>query len=138
MSTPILATKLYIPSLRQLLVRLEHLPPQMHLVIPTREDPNLPLARYRVQGHLTELRAADLEILAFLERGNLFVVPLDDVRQWYRYHHLFADVLRVRLTKEQPNVGDDGLCYRASVLHQRASVWYEENGLRCNPPRLCC
>ena len=39
---------------------LNHLPPQMHLVITTREDPNLPLARLRVRGQLTELRAADL------------------------------------------------------------------------------
>ena len=60
------------------------------------------------------------EMLVALERGNLFVVPLDDKRQWYRYHHLFADVLQARLREEQP---DD-----APVLHGRAGEWYEQNG----------
>ena len=217
---------------------LEHLPPQMHLVIATREDPHLPLARLRARGQLTELRAADLrftpaeaaeflnqvmgldlsaediaaletrtegwiaglqmaalsmqgradtasfiqaftgshrfvldylveevlqrqpervrsfllqtaildrlcgplcdavtgqedgrEMLEALERGNLFVVPLDDERQWYRYHHLFADVLQAHLLEEQPD--------QVSALHRRASEWYEQNGLpiRCHPPR---
>ena len=190
------------PVDRALTFLLEHLPPQLHLVIATREDPQLPLARLRARGQLTELRAADLrftgsEAAAFLnqvmgltlsaediaaledrtegwiaglqlaalslqgsqdvagfirafagdhryitdylvdevlqrqpedvrhfllqtamlerlhgplcdavtgqeegtarlealERGNFFVVPLDDTRRWYRYHHLFADVL---------------------------------------------
>ena len=190
---------------------LQNLPPQMHLVIATREDPSLPLARLRARGQLTELRAADLrftpaEVAAFLnqqmglklspeevaaleartegwiaglqlaalsmqgrtdtaafvqafagshrfvldylveevllrqpervrtfllqtsildrlsgplcdavtgqedggstleelERGNLFVVPLDDSRQWVRYHHLFAEVLQARLLRELP------------------------------------
>ena len=187
---------------------LDHLPPQMHLVIATREDPSLPLARLRVRGQLTELRAADLrftpaeaaeflnrvmglnlseediaaldkrtegwiaglqlaaismqgqpdtasfiqsftgshhfvldylleevlhrqsaevqtfllrtsildrlcgplceavldapagsgpETLAALERANLFLIPLDNERRWYRYHHLFGDLLRKRL-----------------------------------------
>ena len=59
-------------------------------------------------------------MLEALERANLFVVPLDDGRQWYRYHHLFADVLRARLLDEQPdNVRD---------LHGRASAWYEKSG----------
>jgi len=216
---------------------LEHLPPQMHLVIATREDPNLPLTRLRGRGQMTELRVTDMrftpsetaeflnqvmdlnlsaeevtsletrtegwiaglqmaaismqgredipgfirafagdnryivdylveevlqrqpervssfllqtsildrlsgplcdavrfgypetstgqddgrEILEALERGNLFVVPLDDKRQWYRYHHLFADVLLARLMKEQPN--------QVFALHRRASEWYEHNG----------
>ncbi len=60
-------------------------------------------------------------MLAALERGNLFVVPLDDQRQWYRYHHLFAEVLQARLMEEQPD--------RIATLHQRASVWYEQNDL---------
>jgi LuxR family maltose regulon positive regulatory protein len=60
-------------------------------------------------------------MLEALERGNLFVVPLDDKRQWYRYHRLFADVLHSYLMKEQPN--------QISTLHQRASEWYERNGL---------
>ena len=57
-----------------------------------------------------------------LDRGNLFLVPLDDRRRWYRYHHLFADVLRARLMDEQPN--------RVPELHRRASDWYEQNGAR--------
>jgi LuxR family maltose regulon positive regulatory protein len=57
-----------------------------------------------------------------LDRGNLFLVPLDDRRRWYRYHHLFADVLRARLLDEQPDL--------VPVLHRRASDWYEENGER--------
>jgi len=208
---------------------VEHLPPQMHLVIATREDPQLPLARLRAQGQLIELRAADLRftpseaaeflnqvmglnlsaqdiaaledrtegwivglqlaalsmqghqdvpgfIRAFagdhryivdylveevlqrqpepvrsfllqtaildrlngplcdavtgqeegnarleaLERGNFFVVPLDDQRHWYRYHHLFAEVLSAHLMAEQPD--------QVSALHRRASEWYEQHG----------
>ena len=58
--------------------------------------------------------------LAGLERGNLFLVPLDDRRRWYRYHQLFADVLQARLRDEQPDDVPD--------LHRRASGWYEQNG----------
>jgi LuxR family maltose regulon positive regulatory protein len=209
---------------------LEHLPPQMHLVITTREDPDLPLARLRARGQLTELRAADLrftpaeateflnrmmglnlteadvaaleartegwitglqlaalsmqgrediasfiqaftgshrfvldylveevlqheserihsfllqtsildrlyaplcnavtecedgkEMLDILERSNLFIVPLDDQRQWYRYHHLFSEVLRAHMLEEQPS--------QIPHLHKRASAWYEQNNL---------
>ena len=59
-------------------------------------------------------------MLEALDRGNLFLVPLDDRRRWYRYHHLFADVLQARLLDEQPGQVPD--------LHRRASVWYEQNG----------
>jgi len=209
---------------------LEHLPYQMHLVIATREDPDLPLARLRARGQLTELRAADLrfspteaseflnqmmgldlstenissleartegwiaglqlaaisiqgredvasfiqsftgshrfvldylveevlqrqpeyirsfllqtailgrlsaslcnavterqdgkEILDILERSNLFLIPLDDQRRWYRYHHLFAEVLQTHLKELQPDP--------VSALHQRASIWFEQNDL---------
>src|SRR5437773_2659322 len=209
---------------------VEHLPPQMHLVIATREDPQVPLARLRARSHLTELRAADLrfaasEASAFLsqvmglslsaadiarlsdhtegwiaglqlaalsmqghqdvpgfirafagdhryivdylveevlqrqpepvrsfllqtaildrlsgplcdavtgqeegnarlealERGNFFVVALDDKRHWYRYHHLFAEVLSAHLLAEQPD--------QVATLHRRASAWYEQNDL---------
>ena len=58
--------------------------------------------------------------LAALERGNLFLVPLDDHRRWYRYHQLFADVLQARLLDEQPGDVPD--------LHRRASAWYERSG----------
>ncbi len=209
---------------------LDHLPPQMHLIIASRSDPPLPLARLRVRGELLELRAADLrftdeEATAFLkemmkldlaaaevsaleartegwiaglqlaalsmqsrddvagfitaftgndryivdylveevlqrqpepvrdfllqtavldrlnsslcnavtaredgkrmlealDRGNLFVVSLDDKRQWYRYHHLFADVLLAHAMAEQPD--------QAPVRHRRAAAWFEEAGM---------
>jgi LuxR family maltose regulon positive regulatory protein len=60
--------------------------------------------------------------LEALDRGNLFLVPLDDRRQWYRYHHLFADVLQAHLHDEQPD--------RVRGLHLRASDWYERHGER--------
>ncbi|MFO7625498.1 MAG: hypothetical protein R6V73_14220, partial [Anaerolineales bacterium] len=60
-------------------------------------------------------------MLETLERGNLFVSALDDKRYWFRYHHLLADVLHVHLMKEQPD--------QVPSLHQRASEWYEHNGL---------
>ena len=210
---------------------LDHLPPQVHLVITTREDPQLPLARLRARGEMTELRTADLRftaeaaamflnevmgldlsaddvaaletrtegwiaglqlaalsmqgredipgfiqtfagddryimdylveevlqrqpepvrsfllqtsildrlsgllcdavtgrddskrLLESLERGNLFVIPLDDKRQWYRYHHLFADVLRAYAMEEEPD--------EVAIRHRRASEWFELNGLR--------
>ena len=219
---------------------LEHLPPQMHLVIATREDPHLPLARLRVRGQLTELRAADLrftpaeatdflnqmmglnisseniaaletrtegwiaglqlaalsmqghqdttnfiksftgshhfvldylveevlhqqpedvqtfllrtsildrlcgplcdavlgspsasgqETLEYLEHANLFIVPLDNERRWYRYHHLFADVLRMHLISEQPDqVSSPAPARQRVVRTQRFSG-------RCHPPR---
>src|SRR5215207_1182437 len=59
-------------------------------------------------------------LLGALERGNLFVVPLDDTRLWFRYHHLFADVLQAHLMAEQPD--------QVSTLHRRASEWFEHNG----------
>ena len=61
-------------------------------------------------------------MLEALDRDNLFLVPLDDRRQWYRYHHLFADVLRARLSEETPEI--------ARELHRRASDWYAANGER--------
>ncbi|HJZ01004.1 MAG TPA: LuxR C-terminal-related transcriptional regulator, partial [Streptosporangiaceae bacterium] len=59
-------------------------------------------------------------MLEALDRGNLFLVPLDDRRRWYRYHHLFADVLQARLLDEQPG--------QVPGLHRRASTWYQQNG----------
>lgn len=58
--------------------------------------------------------------LAALEKMNLFVIPLDDERHWYRYHHLFMDVLNKRLEHQFPHL--------LSELHLRASHWYEQNG----------
>src|ERR671910_390952 len=60
------------------------------------------------------------QMLERLEHDNLFVIALDDERRWYRYHHLFADVLRSRLQREQPE--------RIRELHRRAAAWYERNG----------
>ena len=60
-------------------------------------------------------------VLDHLERANLFVVPLDDRRQWYRYHHLFAEVLRARAAHEEPDLQQS--------LHRRASEWYQRNDL---------
>ena len=59
-------------------------------------------------------------MLEQLDRGNLFLIPLDDRREWYRYHHLFADVLLARLMDEEPDHVPD--------LHRRASAWYEGHG----------
>jgi LuxR family maltose regulon positive regulatory protein len=208
---------------------LDHLPPHLHLVIASRTDPALPLARLRARAELAEIRAADLRftveeaaaflneamgleisardvaaleartegwiaglqlaalsmhgrddlsgfitaftgndryvvdylveevlqrqppgvrsflletsildrltgslcdavtgqdggkaVLESLERANLFLVPLDDKRQWYRYHHLFADVLREHVRLEMPE--------RMPLLYGRASAWYEQHG----------
>jgi len=208
---------------------VDHLPGPMHLVIATRADPALPLARLRARGELIEIRAADLRFtpgeasaylndvmgldlgardvaalegrtegwiaalqlaglsmqgrddvagfiagfagddryivdylveevlhrqtdgvrsfllqtsilarmsgplcdaitrrdggratLEALDRANLFVVSLDDRREWYRYHHLFADVLQARLLDERPD--------EVAELHRRASEWYDQNG----------
>ncbi|MFC2030093.1 LuxR C-terminal-related transcriptional regulator [Chloroflexota bacterium] len=60
-------------------------------------------------------------ILLQLEQANVFLIPLDDERRWYRYHHLFADLLRGRLELAQPD--------QVLTLHHRASKWYEEKGL---------
>jgi LuxR family maltose regulon positive regulatory protein len=60
-------------------------------------------------------------ILEYLERANLFLVPLDDERVWYRYHHLFADLLRTQLQKA---LGVQGV----AQLHVRASDWHGQNG----------
>jgi len=209
---------------------LDHSPPQLHVVIASRADPAIPLARLRARGDLVEIRAAELRftldeaaaylnetmgleltsedvaaledrtegwiaalqlaalsiegrddvagfiagftgddrfivdylveevlhrqsdpvqsfllqtsildrlsaplcdsvtthsgakvMLETLDRGNLFLVPLDDRRQWYRYHHLFADVLHARLLDEQ---GD-----HVRELHQRASAWFASHDL---------
>jgi LuxR family transcriptional regulator, maltose regulon positive regulatory protein len=61
-----------------------------------------------------------VEIIEILERENLFLVPLDDNRQWYRYHHLFAQLLRSQLARADPDA--------APLLHRRASAWHEQSG----------
>jgi LuxR family maltose regulon positive regulatory protein len=69
----------------------------------------------------TPLRPVAQSLLEQVERANLFLIPLDDERQWYRYHHLFAGVLRSRLQELDPAL--------PAELHRRASVWFEEQGL---------
>ncbi len=218
---------------------LENMPQQMHLIIATREDPDLPVARLRAGGQLTEIRVADLqftideaseflnskagldisaadvarlekrtegwitglqlaaismqglgdvssfidsfsgshrfildylmeevlgrqseEIMAFLlqtsilnrlcgslcdavtrddtasgqkilnrlEQSNLFLIPLDNERRWFRYHHLFADLLRQKL-KTGAQSSRQGKLPKTHSLHLRASEWFEQNGL---------
>ena len=59
------------------------------------------------------------QVLEMFDHANLFIVSLDEERRWYRYHHLFADLLRQRLSQNQPDV--------VQSLHLRASRWYEQN-----------
>lgn len=61
------------------------------------------------------------EVLDYLTKTKLFVIPLSDTRIWYRYHHLFSDLLKYRLSQTFPDKVKD--------LHIRASIWFEENGL---------
>ncbi len=65
--------------------------------------------------------ASSQETLEYLEQNNLFIIPLDDERRWYRYHHLFADLLHSQLNRLYPGL--------APELHRRASQWHEGNGL---------
>ena len=78
----------------------------------------------RLCGSLCEAVVGEPEGQAMLERlegANLFLLPLDDERQWYRYHQLFAEMLRQRLQRVQPD--------RVASLHQRASAWYAQHEL---------
>ncbi len=60
------------------------------------------------------------EVIDYLNKAKLFLVPLDEDKQWFRYHHLFGDLLKYRLKQLFPDV--------ITVLHERASKWFEENG----------
>src|SRR6266851_2832071 len=78
----------------------------------------------RLSGELCDAvtgRAGSQAMLQDIERAGLFVVPLDEVRGWWRYHHLFADLLRARLQAEQPG--------RVQALHRAAAAWSEEHDL---------
>ncbi len=77
-----------------------------------------PLCEHVADG---ELGVSGSEMLEGLERRNLFVVGLDEERKWYRYHHLFAEVLQSQLRRVQPEI--------VETLHRRASEWYESQGL---------
>ena len=78
----------------------------------------------RLSGGLCDAvtgRPGSQAMLEQVERANLFLVPLDEVRGWWRYHHLFADLLRARLREQQPG--------RVAALHRNAAAWCEEHGL---------
>lgn len=62
----------------------------------------------------------DPDLLSQLEAANLFLIPLDDERRWYRFHHLFGEFLRHRLLADEPNLVPE--------LHRRASAWFERAG----------
>jgi LuxR family maltose regulon positive regulatory protein len=77
---------------------------------------------------LLDPSASGRATLEYLERANLFLIPLDNERRWYRYHHLFADLLRQRLHQSAASsTGDEER--GVAELHRRASVWYEDNDL---------
>ena len=78
----------------------------------------------RLSGPLCDAvtgREGSQTLLQEAERAGLFLIPLDEVRGWWRYHHLFADLLRARLQQEQPG--------RLAQLHRNAAAWYAEHGL---------
>jgi len=78
----------------------------------------------RLSGELCDAvtgRTGSQAMLQDMERAGLFLLPLDEVRGWWRYHHLFADLLRARLWAEQPD--------RVQALHRAAATWSEEHGL---------
>jgi len=78
----------------------------------------------RLSGELCDAatgRGDGQQLLERVERANLFLVPLDEVRGWWRYHQLFADLLRARLAQERPE--------RVPQLHRNAAAWCEEHGL---------
>ena len=78
----------------------------------------------RLSGELCDatLQEADsASVLEQIERENLFLMPLDLSRRWYRYHHLFAELLRTELHRSEPEL--------VATLHQRAAAWFEAEGL---------
>jgi LuxR family transcriptional regulator, maltose regulon positive regulatory protein len=78
----------------------------------------------RLSGPLCDAvtgRTGSQSMLEQQERAGLFLMPLDEVRGWWRYHHLFADLLRARLQQQQPG--------RIPVLHRAAAAWSQEHGL---------
>jgi LuxR family maltose regulon positive regulatory protein len=80
-----------------------------------------PLAEALVD--FTGAAASGQEILEYLEQSNLFIIPLDTERHWYRYHHLFADLLRHRLAQSTGGAAE------IKRLHRQAGAWFEQHGL---------
>jgi LuxR family transcriptional regulator, maltose regulon positive regulatory protein len=84
----------------------------------------------RLSGELCDAvtgRTGSQALLEQAERAGLFLIPLDEVRGWWRYHHLFADLLRARLQREQPG--------RVPELHRNAAAWYGGRAGRTRPSR---
>ncbi len=89
---------------------------------PATAAPDSTALRALPTGHTgTSERRSAQGVLEQLDRTNLFLIPLDDERRWYRYHHLFADMLRSRLQQAAPGL--------SAVLCRRASGWFEQQGL---------
>jgi LuxR family transcriptional regulator, maltose regulon positive regulatory protein len=82
--------------------------------------PSIPEEDWQSPNALPGRHGGDQSRLVQLERSNLFIVPLDDERVWYRYHHLFANLLSTRLQHTSPVL--------IPILHTRASAWFEQNG----------
>ncbi|MFL5807606.1 MAG: hypothetical protein ACJ8CR_38500, partial [Roseiflexaceae bacterium] len=79
-------------------------------------------SRLTLRAPILGAEAYSQSILDQLERANLFLIPLDEERHWYRYHQLFAEVLRERLARSLPATD-------IAELHERASIWFEQHGL---------
>jgi LuxR family transcriptional regulator, maltose regulon positive regulatory protein len=78
----------------------------------------------RLSGELCDAvtgRPGSQPMLEAIEKANLFLLPLDEVRGWWRYHHLFSDILCARLQQERPG--------RVATLHRAAAAWHDEHGL---------
>jgi LuxR family maltose regulon positive regulatory protein len=92
-------------------------------------NPTGRLRTQRITPAAIRTLADSQSLLEHLERANLFIVPLDSERRWYRYHHLFADLLRVRLrqTAAPASGGVEG--ESEQTLHRRACAWFETEGL---------
>lgn len=86
-------------------------------VAPTSIDSAVP----GTQDPMSYIESPSQQVLEHLDAANLFTIPLDDERQWYRYHRLMADLLRQRLQQVQPAL--------VPILHRRASSWHEQNQL---------
>ncbi len=92
--------------------------------LPVSGSPRLPQVLHPVTS-----QATSQAILEHLERSNLFIVPLDNERRWYRYHHLFADLLRQRLQQRLQQRIASSAEGGIAELHKCASQWYEDHGL---------
>src|SRR5439155_849663 len=87
---------------------------------PTTNGPSLDASPFVVRPSSLVSSSSQM-LLEELDRANLFIVPLDDQRKWYRYHHLFAEVAQGRLLAQSGAIA-------VAALHRRASAWYEGAG----------